>query len=111
MRYNSNETTAVAGKLPTGGSVTIKVVLLETDTIVDVSSNVCNESQHIEGMYIWDTSNILTKSGHMLYEMTDGTNKAYGKLVYGGYVDDIVTNDSLTTELVTVPDLVWNKVV
>lgn len=84
MRYKEEETTSLVGKLDSAKEVTIKVVHAGTDTLMNVSSNVCTESQHIPGMYIWETSNMATAlTGAFIYQMTDGVKVSPGKFTRG----------------------------
>lgn len=99
MRYKEEETTSLVGKLGSGKDVTIKVVHASSDTLIDVSTDVCTESQHIAGMYCWESSNMVTTlTGAFLYEMTDGTKVSPGKFTRGGameYLTTILTVDDL----------------
>lgn len=92
MRYSSNENTTLAGKFPPGSSVTIKIVNIDTDSLLTLTNNICQESIHIPGLFLFNTSKInanLSTYTNCAYEMTDGTNIFYGKFVYAGYVDQI----------------------
>ncbi len=97
MRYKLSENITLAGKLPAGATVTIRVVDLDIDALVTLTTDVCSESGVINGMYRWNTSNItssITGYKNMYYEMTDGTNTVSGKFIYGGYVDTQSTDIS-----------------
>ena len=98
MRYKLSEDITLIGKLPSAGTVTIRVLDLETDTLISLASDSCTESAIISGLYRWGTSNIsstITGYKNLYYEMTDGTNTVSGKFVYGGYIDE--QKDSLDT--------------
>jgi len=93
MRYSIEETTTLVGLFDTGLSVTIKVIDLNTDTLIDLTTNVCTESSNIPGVYLFSTSNINlnvdTGIVNLLYEMIDENGKKYyGKFSMGGYIDD-----------------------
>lgn len=94
MRYSSNENTVLVGNFPTGATVSIKIIDMLTDELVTLTDNVCTESAHIEGMYLFNTGNIIsvfTKETSLLFEMSDGTSTFYGKFVCGGYINLITT--------------------
>lgn len=90
MRYTNEEVTGLVGKLGIDEIVTIKVVHIPSDTLVEVASDICIESDHIPGMYMWDTSNMgVPVSGAYMYEMTDGTKVSPGKFTIGGAMDNL----------------------
>ena len=105
MRYKTSENVTLGALLPIGATVTIRVLNLDTDTLIGVSSNACVESLVIPGVFRWTTSNIVdivTQYTTLYYEMTDGTVVVGGKFVYGGYIDAIGTP-------VEIADAVWDK--
>ena len=115
MRYSSSESTTLAGKFTPGSSVTIKVVNIDTDSLLTVTSNVCNESIHIPGLFLFSTNKInssLQPFTNCAYEMTDGTNIFYGKFVYGGYVDQLPrrneVQDLISNLQTSITDLINN---
>jgi len=91
MRYSSNENTTLVGQLTPNRVVTIKIINILTDTVIPLTNNVCVESNHIPGLYLWNTSNLsidaITGYTNLIYEMRQGTEVYYGKFIYGGYVD------------------------
>lgn len=92
MRYSSSEKTVLVGQLTPGRVVSIKIINLLTDTLIDISNSTCVESEHIPGLYLWSTNDItpggVTGFTNLLYEMKQGDEVYYGKFVYGGYVDE-----------------------
>lgn len=89
----NGEIPTVAGKLPIGETVTIKVVD-KSDTLVPLTSDACAESSHLTGVYFWGSTNITTPPTvftEYFYEMTAATSgqKFTGKLIVGGYADQI----------------------
>lgn len=102
MRYKSTENTVLAGQLPPSTSVTIKIINMETDELIELNDSVCVESIHIPGVYLFNTSNITTQLDiytNCLYEMSGLDNKGalkkfYGKIVIGGLFNNIEYNDS-----------------
>jgi len=97
MRYINTEHTILAGFFDSGKDVTIKVIKLSSDSIVTTTTPICRESQHIAGVYLWNTSNMIidiTTFTDFVYEMTDGTKKFFGKFVLGGYTDKVLTDVS-----------------
>lgn len=103
MRYSNSENTWLLGNFPNGGTVTIKVIDLATDTLETLTSNSCAESANIDGLYRFDVSTNMTNSGYknLAYEMTDGSTKFRGKFVYGGHVTDTV--DSIESKVDAIP--------
>jgi hypothetical protein len=91
MRYTNKENTVLAGKLPAGNTVTIKIIDMETDTPVILTSDVCNESSSIPGIYLFNLEGNMNKPNEMknyLYVMSDGNSQFMGKFVYGGELQD-----------------------
>ena len=58
MRYSETEITTLVGQFSPGQTVTIKLIELSNDALVTVTSDVCVESLHIPGMYLWKTNNM-----------------------------------------------------
>jgi len=92
MRYASSENTTLLGKFSPGKRVTITILDLQTDKQVNLSSDICFESNILPGLYLWNTSNIndLALMGYhdMYYRMMDQDGNTFdGKFVLGGYVD------------------------
>ena len=81
----------VLGELPSGETVTITLYDLADDSSVTLSDNSCSEVG-TTGVYKWSTANITTQPTTMkqyLYFMTDGTNRFAGKIVVGGFPDEM----------------------
>ena len=98
MRYGKDEQVILVGKFKPGSTVTIKLIELSNDNLVEVTNNICVESDHLPGVYLWSTSDISDDSlvgySNILYLMSDDTGKEFiGKFVYGGYIDDGVKVD------------------
>lgn len=95
MRYQTNavgEDTYLIGSFATGETVTIAIYDLSDGSSVALDSASCAEIGST-GWYRWGTDNITTPTTtlkHYLYVMTDSTGDTFaGKLVVGGYVDEI----------------------
>jgi hypothetical protein len=91
MRYKIAETPNILGKFNTGATVIIALYDLADESAVALSSNVCNELGAI-GVFYWATSNITTQptaKKEYVWVMTDGTSSQYGKIVLGGYPENI----------------------
>ncbi len=126
MRYTRLESTKVVGVFPTGSVVTVLVLNTEIDQLVPVSSNVCSESDKVDGVFYWDTTNILTPfttpTGVMII-MESGSHRVFVKVLLG----DDTTSDKLDeypnkesfkaevdltdidTKLDDIPNKVWEK--
>lgn len=96
MRYAVDEENIIVGILPTGNAVTIEVLDLVADTLVPLTSNVCIESNIINGVYRWSTNNITNSGDYLnnyvvlLAKMTSSDGSIdYSKFIYGGFVDTI----------------------
>ena len=105
MRYSTTEDTVLVAILRSGLTATIKIIDLINDNVISISSNACTESEHIPGIFRWNTNNIddpaLTDGFYNLfYEITSSDSKKfYGKFLYGGYVDkDVVVDLSEITD-------------
>lgn len=81
----------VLGELPSGGTVTITLYDLETGNSVSLTSIGCAEIG-TTGIYRWSSENIQTQPTTMkqyLYIMSDTVNRFVGKLIIGGYPDEM----------------------
>jgi len=98
MRYSEKEETVLVGTFDPGLDVKIKILNLDTDSLITLKTDKCLESEHIPGVYMFSTINIdkntVPKYANLLYEMYDGEiDRQYGKFIYGGYMDEeIVVN-------------------
>jgi len=95
MRYSLTEKPILAGHLDTTNPVTIKIVEMKTDTLLTLNTDVCNASVNIPGVFLFDTTNIIQQFDvytNLMYEMTDGSIKFYGKFVMSGYIDVTLKN-------------------
>lgn len=99
MRYSHNEDTSLLASMTPGKNVTIQILHLATGNLINLVTDVCNESTQMPGLYTWRTSNIdepslLTDYHDLYYRMTDEDGKFFeGKFTFGGYPDrDIATH-------------------
>ena len=102
MRYSNKEVTTVAGMFQSGDNVTIKVIDANDDTLEPLLTDICTESEHIPGMFLWKMDNLLNPpegSKHYIYEMTNGKKPFYGKFTYGGLFGDM---KSIRDELISI---------
>jgi len=96
MRYGSNENAVLVGIFGKKElDVRMKIITLEGDILVELVTDKCIESSHMEGVYLFNTENIKDDSivgyTNMLAEMRDVndlTTKRYAKFTFGGIVDD-----------------------
>lgn len=91
MRYRLAEGTYIIGKFDTGSTVTISLYKLSDGSSVTLTSASCTEIG-TTGIFRWNTSNITTQPTVLTeyaWVMSDGTENQYGKLVLGGYPDQI----------------------
>lgn len=90
-RYQLDENTYILGKFNTGDTVTIALYDLSDDSAEALDNNSCSEIGST-GVFKWNVSNITTTPTvytEFLWIMNNGTYDTYGKIVMGGYVDDI----------------------
>jgi len=98
MRYPRSDT-ILCGFLEAGRDVTIKLIDTKTDTLLNVTSDVCAESQHMDGLYYFDASNITDtfSQKEIVFVMTTDRGQTYsGKIV----IED---------DLVQIPAMVWSN--
>jgi len=91
MRYKISENPNILGKFDTGDTVTITLYDLSDESSETLDSNSCNELGST-GVFYWSTSNITTTPTTLkeyCWVMTNGTTSQYGKIVLGGFTDDI----------------------
>ena len=91
MRYTLTENTTLLGRFTTGDTVTISLYDLSDDSVVALDSNSCSEIGST-GIFKWNSGNITTPSQEFveyLWIMDNGSVKQYGKLVLGGYPDEV----------------------
>lgn len=96
MRYNETENTVLAGIFKSGDIVTIKIINMETDELEELNSDICVESSHIAGSFLWSVTNMTNAPSlyykNFMYEMSNGVTKFYGKFIYGGIIQDRIKN-------------------
>jgi hypothetical protein len=98
MRYTKNETTTLAGIFTTGDTVTVTIIDMDADTTLSLSTSSCTESAHIDGLFLFPTSNISTAiSGYTncAYSMSNGSDSFFGKFIIDGVEDATKLHDSL----------------
>lgn len=105
MRYVKTENTILAGELSPSSTVKIKLINMQSDELLIINSNICTESTHIPGTYLWNTSNIdsslfsnLTTPMnvlYMMYNVSDPTKTFKGKFVIGGELNNLSTITNL----------------
>ena len=102
MRYSGREVIGVVCELPPGLEVTIEVIDILTDELIELEDDVCVESEHIGGIYRWSTDKIKDKEElgykNLLCSMVgnDGT-RSLAKLVIGGTAEMVyVLEDDIT---------------
>lgn len=91
MRYTINEGAVIIGKFTTGDTVTISLYDLSDSSSVSLTSGACAEIS-TTGVFKWDTTDITTQPTSMteyLWIMDNSTIKKYGKIILGGYPDDV----------------------
>lgn len=92
MRYSTEETTDLLQIFETGDTVTISLYDLSDDSAVTLTSNTCSEIGST-GVFKWNTSNITTypiEKTEYLWVMNNGVENKFGKLIIGGYIDDLI---------------------
>ena len=109
MRYVKTENTILAGELSPSSTAKIKLINMQSDELLTINSNVCTESTHIPGTYLWNTSNIdsslfsnLTTPMnvlYMMYNVSDPTKTFKGKFVIGGELNNLSTITNLDTSI------------
>ena len=87
MRYSKEESTYILAVFNSGDVVTINIWKLSDDTKV-VDSASCSEIGNT-GVFKYEFSQTVTQKEEYLWEMSNGSYKKYGKIVLGGYMDNI----------------------
>jgi len=87
MRYSVQESTYILAVFNSGDTVTIDIYDLDTDTkVVDGAS--CSEIGNT-GVFKYLFTQAITGKKEYLWIMTNGTIRKYGKIVLGGWLDDV----------------------
>ena len=116
MRYALGENSVLVGQFAPGDTVTIKLIVLDNDTLLTLTTNTCVESAHIPGLFLWKTGNIAPTNNlvgytNILYEMISTSGKKYyGKIIYAGYVENytpvnlqpLIDADTMITDIVNI---------
>ena len=87
MRYLKTESTYILGNFTTGDTVTITIYRLSDDTKV-VDAATCSEIG-TTGRFKYLFSQSVTTKTEYLWIMTNGIEEQQGKIILGGYPDDI----------------------
>jgi|GEM_PF-5023072 len=87
MRYSKEEQTYILGVFNSGDTVTIDIYRLSDNTKVVDSAN-CTEIG-TTGVFKYLFSQTVTQKEEYLWIMSNGNYSKYGKIVLGGYIDDI----------------------
>ncbi|RLA75226.1 MAG: hypothetical protein DRG78_20730 [Epsilonproteobacteria bacterium] len=90
MRYAKNESTHILGVFDSGDNVTITIYRLSDNTKV-VDSASCTEIEDT-GIFKYLFSQTITNKEEYLWIMSNGTYSRYGKIVLGGYMDNLSDN-------------------
>ena len=91
MRHTTAEKITIVGKFDTGDTVTIALYDLSDDSTVTLTSSSCAEIG-TTGIFKWNSSSITTQPTSFveyLWVMDNGVTKQYGKIVLGGYPDEV----------------------
>jgi len=95
MRYSIQESTYILAVFNPGDTVTIDIYDLDTDTkVVDGAS--CSEVAGT-GVFKYLFTQAITEKKEYLWIMTNGIIKKYGKIVLGGWLDEV--KDRVKTNL------------
>lgn len=87
MRYSRTESTYILGAFDSGDTVTIDIYDLDTDTkVVDGAS--CTEIGST-GVFKYLFTQTITGKKEYLWIMTNGSYSRMGKIVLGGWLDDV----------------------
>jgi len=95
VRYSIQESTYILAVFNPGDTVTIDIYDLDTDTkVVDGAS--CSEVAGT-GVFKYNFTQAVTGKKEYLWIMTNGTIRKYGKIVLGGWLDEV--KDRVKTNL------------
>ena len=87
MRYSKNENTYILAEFTSGDIVTIDIYRLSDDVKVVDGANVSEVSSTGTFKYLFDIT--VTEKTEFLLIMDNGISDKRGKLILGGYPDDI----------------------
>jgi hypothetical protein len=87
MRYSKEENTYILAEFTSGDTVTIDIYRLSDDFLTVSGVNVSEVASTGTFKYLFDTT--VTEKTEFLLIMDNGTIDKRGKLVLGGYPDDI----------------------
>ena len=90
MRYSKDESTYILGQFNSGDTVTIDIYKLSDNSQV-VNGGACSEIG-TTGVFKYNFSQSITSKEEYLWIMTNGTLEVKGKIVLGGYMDDLDTS-------------------
>ena len=87
MRYTKTESTYILGVFNSGDTVTISIYKLSDDTkIIDEES--CSEINST-GIFKYEFFHTVAQKEEFLWIMNNGDYSKYGKIVLGGYLDNL----------------------
>ena len=92
MRFSKNENTYILAEFTSGDSVTIDIYRLNDDVKIVDGTGVSEISSTGTFKYLFNIT--VTEKTEFLLIMSNGTTDKRGKLVLGGYPDDIETTIS-----------------
>ena len=87
MRYLMKETTYILSNFNTGDTVTIDIYRLSDNSLI-VDTATCSEIDST-GRFSYLFGASIIKKTEYLYIVTNGTGEQQGKLVFGGYPDNV----------------------
>ena len=87
MRYQKNESTYILGNFSSGDTVTIDVYKLSDGSQV-VNGSSCTEIG-TTGVFKYSFSQTVTSKTEYLWIMSNGSFDQRGKIVLGGWMDDM----------------------
>lgn len=94
MRYSKEESTYILAVFNSGDTVTIDIYRLSDNTKV-VEGASCSEIGST-GIFKYEFSQVITQKEEFLWIMSNGSYSKYGKIVLGGWMDDVkVKTDKL----------------
>ena len=90
MRYKSNETTYILATYPNRGTITINIYRISDGAVIVNAGTMTEIGTTTVFQYLF-SDNITSKTEY-LWIATDGVEEQKGKVVLGGYIDDVLTD-------------------
>ena len=110
------------GRLEPNSNVTIKIIDIKEDVVLELNNNLCYESKNLPGLYLFNTKNIDIislndkykdsglSSGYeqleIMYIMTNNLGESYEDRVI--FENDLRTIIKINDNISKLPDEVWN---